>query len=840
MGQVVSSDSRLPRAWVKFRKLCVLWSLVEVIKARDRFSVIYGETRSFLIGRRQYWEIFTDYSLDLMQNGQFLSLSLELFEIFEQQGLGIVDVREIFCLLALVSSHGILSNKLEVCFPLFGRTMTEERVSQMLSCLQRALSRIGLVVQKAPQNVVMGYAGKICGEGAWRKCRTVSAQLMGDWLLSYPDLETLCTIVFDFNGVDVEMRSKLRDRGEAKEIGSIMRREAKRLLQYVAKAGKKGNKRRETKAASGAPRPSAVVALPGGVVPEDTKRLAPVMTMDAGKVEITSNATIGSSDAVNASFVLKLEDEDLKYLQMCWNNNKTSKKGLNQEQFVEIMITQFPSSSNRTVIGQMYEVFDRNHDGFLDFEEFAMGISRMCSADLEDKIKFLFDVTNANQNKRRNNQGGQVDENGDLIIPAGDDDGEVTMKLMDLVKLVQDTNNEMMECAQFVEILITLMDYNKDGQVQHDEFVRVAKEVPAVVDSFDECFRPSEDLKRFARAVSRSTPQFKGKAIIRGWATLGAQKEQYKFVTWQGFVIFVEPIWDGTGMSPKNMMVSMGHEADEFSPSSNRISFNRESGKRDRVEARDDETYAHLLNLFRAAQPQGENEVIDLRKLIIGVILALNEDEHGVPKIPAPIPIEEKSKLYFELFDIDSSGAVDYQEFFEMLYASQLDMQDAGWISVETLRSLDINRDGTITYDEFMQAIKSNQTILDCFGRIFHATTMDEVEVEESKTMRTTASEPTLGGSPITPGLSHSPSAPALPVNSVYRTTYLFKKKNEDKADDPTANDAQNGQTENHPETTPETSTAEENHQTVIPAKNVAKKQFPRRPTATKTKLAPL
>jgi hypothetical protein len=233
MGVALSTEARRPKQLKLVQSSCEKFLLSDVLEARQRFADIYKRESgpSTLIGRRQFHDVFTDYNLANVHKGHFLNLPLDMFNLFEQDGTGIADVREIFCVLALFCKQASVSAKLELVFPLFGKAMTEERVHQFLCAAQRGLARIGIIETKAPAAAVQAMAGKICGEGAWRRCSTVSAQLLGDWLTNCEELApSVVRILSSKEHKAIEQHSMLFDRNEIRSVTSVMKREAKKLL----------------------------------------------------------------------------------------------------------------------------------------------------------------------------------------------------------------------------------------------------------------------------------------------------------------------------------------------------------------------------------------------------------------------------------------------------------------------------------------------------------------------------------------------------------------------------------------------------------------------------------
>ena len=110
----------------------------------------------------------------------------------------------------------------------------------------------------------------------------------------------------------------------------------------------------------------------------------------------------------------------------------------------------------------VFETFDTNCDGTLNFEEFALGVVKIERANTEDKLKWMFDM---------------IDE---------DRSGYLTLdELRNILVTVQfgssksgyptDTDKLLRVCKTEAGRLISQMDLNKDNRIDFDEFRQTAK-----------------------------------------------------------------------------------------------------------------------------------------------------------------------------------------------------------------------------------------------------------------------------------------------------------------------------------------------------------------------------
>ena len=96
-----------------------LWTLEDVEKARERiFKVPRGDhPHSIPISRRQFWELFSDYSK--LIGTQFLSLPVDLFDVFcDEEGNSTINAIEVLLMLGLFC-EGATDDQMTFCFNLF-------------------------------------------------------------------------------------------------------------------------------------------------------------------------------------------------------------------------------------------------------------------------------------------------------------------------------------------------------------------------------------------------------------------------------------------------------------------------------------------------------------------------------------------------------------------------------------------------------------------------------------------------------------------------------------------------------------------------------------------------
>ena len=66
----------------------------------------------------------------------------------------------------------------------------------------------------------------------------------------------------------------------------------------------------------------------------------------------------------------------------------------------------------------------------------------------------------------------------------------------------------MNDCAHLVEVLMTMMDYDKNVQVNRKEFNRACAEMPFVLANFESILAPTARARRLTRELGHLMPHF--------------------------------------------------------------------------------------------------------------------------------------------------------------------------------------------------------------------------------------------------------------------------------------------------------------------------------------------
>lgn len=199
------------------------------------------------------------------------------------------------------------------------------------------------------------------------------------------------------------------------------------------------------------------------------------------------------------------------------------------------------------------------------------------------------------------------------------------------------------------------------------------------------------------------------------------------------------------------------------------------------------------FRMFDLADKASNKDYLDVRRLLVGIVMILlteasDQNEEQGRKDEKQFE-EERILFYFNLFDVDDSETVEYNEFFEMLYAAQLGVQDASWQAVELLRNIDADGNGIITEEELLEAIASQLILFNCFARILCAEGNHEAdrsrEVSEQPDTADSMSQEQISQmqDPMRKKQDSSTAlqeaSTCLPLGVEYKTTYKLEDANQ-------------------------------------------------------------
>ncbi|KAE8622740.1 hypothetical protein XENTR_v10005355 [Xenopus tropicalis] len=123
---------------------------------------------------------------------------------------------------------------------------------------------------------------------------------------------------------------------------------------------------------------------------------------------------------------------------------------LTQHEFKQFFNLKNLSPASNQYIEQMFNTFDFNKDGYMDFMEYVAALSLVLKGKVEQKLKWYFKLYD-------------VDGNGCI------DRGE----LLNIIKAIRAINrcNEDMTAEEFTDMVFDKIDINGDGELSLEEFI---------------------------------------------------------------------------------------------------------------------------------------------------------------------------------------------------------------------------------------------------------------------------------------------------------------------------------------------------------------------------------
>ena len=130
------------------------------------------------------------------------------------------------------------------------------------------------------------------------------------------------------------------------------------------------------------------------------------------------------------------------------------------DEFKQIYGNFYPGGNASKFAENTFRVFDHNNDGKIDFREFMIGLSMSSKGSFDDKMKWIFQLYDTNNN-------GLISKDEMLVIvqsiremSTGDVDSSAAKKQVDRI--------------------YKKVDLNSDGQLSLEEFMVLAKSDPTV------------------------------------------------------------------------------------------------------------------------------------------------------------------------------------------------------------------------------------------------------------------------------------------------------------------------------------------------------------------------
>ncbi|XP_036365585.1 Kv channel-interacting protein 4 isoform X9 [Octopus bimaculoides] len=140
---------------------------------------------------------------------------------------------------------------------------------------------------------------------------------------------------------------------------------------------------------------------------------------------------------------------------------------VNEDTFKDIYAQFFPQGDSSNYAHYVFNAFDHDHSGSVNFEEFVMGLSVLSRGTLQERLQWAFNL---------------YDINGDGIITKDE--------MMDIVSAIYEMMGRFTEpsvdentAREHVDRVFSKMDLNKDGVISLEEFMDTCRTDPVVVQS---------------------------------------------------------------------------------------------------------------------------------------------------------------------------------------------------------------------------------------------------------------------------------------------------------------------------------------------------------------------
>ncbi|ODQ77037.1 hypothetical protein BABINDRAFT_163769 [Babjeviella inositovora NRRL Y-12698] len=138
---------------------------------------------------------------------------------------------------------------------------------------------------------------------------------------------------------------------------------------------------------------------------------------------------------------------------------------LSKEEFTKIYKQFFPFGEPNDFSNYVFNNFDTDHSGYIDFKEFIVAISTTSRGSLEEKLVWAFKMYDLNE------------------------DGKISFdEMLAIVKAIYKMSDPMVQLdddestpEKRVQKIFTLMDKDKDGEITLEEFKEGSKLDPSIL-----------------------------------------------------------------------------------------------------------------------------------------------------------------------------------------------------------------------------------------------------------------------------------------------------------------------------------------------------------------------
>ncbi len=468
MGNVNTIDKQHVHDLEEFTK----WTLQNVEAAYAKFvkaKADKGFTGDLVMSRREFWETFTDYAT--VVNGEFLSLPVEMYNLFDNKGKGKVYALEIFVVLGMHCCSNI-RNKLQFCFQLFdfdgSGTISQTEMVMLCRCLSRGLFAIGVIDNLHEYQHLEKVATETFNEADTDHNNEVSESEFTQWAISSLHTKSFVT---KFSRHPEEHLNEAKAKGDHKEGVKI--HGEKRSL-HGAKPKKiydeSSLKKREHKI---------------------NKNADHILKMKRRRMinKVASKQVLRSLVAETGLRLSELRGLSSEFGKFAWD----TKGVLKHDDFLRVLSHKYPElKQNPELTDRLFIVFDEDKSGSISFKEFCLGVGKLLNGTVEEKLTLLFDMN--------------------------DTDGNGQMDVSEILNAIKNADESFRAQAQFAAHVLHSLDLNHDGDVSRVEFQNVLKNDFTLMEAFSRTMPKKMEDALLMLTMEEPGNKLNFKGLVEFWA----------------------------------------------------------------------------------------------------------------------------------------------------------------------------------------------------------------------------------------------------------------------------------------------------------------------------------
>ncbi|KAF6716141.1 EF-hand calcium-binding domain-containing protein 1 [Oryzias melastigma] len=163
----------------------------------------------------------------------------------------------------------------------------------------------------------------------------------------------------------------------------------------------------------------------------------------------------------------------------------SSVPGLDRNRFKDVLHNLFELTDD-FILDRVFKVFDKDNDSFVSVEEWIQGLSVFLRGTPDEQIKCKFSTPYCFQ---------VYDLTGSGFITKD----EIYLMLKDSLPMEQQDEED--EMNELIEIVLKMMDYDKDGRLSFEDFEKSVKKEDLILEAFGKCLPNFRTKKKFEEQV---------------------------------------------------------------------------------------------------------------------------------------------------------------------------------------------------------------------------------------------------------------------------------------------------------------------------------------------------